>query len=264
MHPILIRFRYFGEEKIISAYGVMALVGIVLASWLIIRLARHRGVAAFEAFNFIALFVSGGILFSLLIHFIIFLPERLKAAHFFDYPPGVVSWGGVLGGFFTALWVSRAWKIPLLKLADFTLPGVALGFAFGRIGCHFAGCCFGLHYDGPLSLHFTHPLAPASAVAQPLFPIQLLSALLLFVLCLVLLRILYLNLKPGYVLLAYLVLYGMGRFSVEIFRNDPRGVFLKLSDAQWYSLLLLAAAVFLFRHLKRDTRQSEQESKHAH
>ena len=264
MHPILFEFQYWGETKMVTSYGVLAVVGIFAAAWLIIALGKKRGVEPFDAVNIIALLVAGGILFSLFIHFIIFLPDRLAYPSFFKYPLGVVSWGGVAGGFIAAMWVSRAWKIPLLSLADFTLPGVALGFAFGRIGCHLAGCCFGLHYDGPLSLHFTHPLAPASGVEQPLFPIQLLSALLLLILCLVLLRILYLNLRPGYVLLTYLVLYGCGRFTVEIFRNDPRGVFLKLSDAQWYSLLLLAGAVFLFRHLRSEQSRFEQESKNAH
>lgn len=264
MHPILWQFTYWGETKFITSYGVFAIVGIFAASLLIMRLGRRHGIDAFDSINILALLVAGGILFSLFINFLIFLPERLAHSAFFSYPLGVVSWGGVMGGFFAALWVSRAWKIPLLKLADFTLPGVALGFAFGRIGCHFAGCCFGLHYDGPLNLHFTHPLAPASAVTQPLFPIQLLSALLLLVLCLVLLRILHLNLRHGYVLLAYLLLYGIGRFTIELFRNDARGVFLKLSDAQWYSLLLLAGAVFLFRHLRREQSRSKQESKNAH
>lgn len=264
MHPVLFEFQYWGETKMVTSYGVFAVVGIFAAAWLIITLGRKRGVEPFDAINIIALLVAGGILFSLFIHFIIFLPERLAYPSFFRYPLGVVSWGGVAGGFIAALWVSRAWRIPLLSLVDFSLPGVALGFAFGRVGCHFAGCCFGLHYNGPLSLHFTHPLAPASGVVQPLFPIQLLSALLLLLLSLVLLRLLYLRLRPGYVLLAYLVLYGAGRFTVEIFRNDPRGVFLKLSDAQWYSLLLLAAAVLLWRHLKRANSLSAEESPNAH
>lgn len=264
MHPILFEFRYWGEAKMVTSYGVLAVTGIFAASLLITRLGKRQGIDPFDSINIIALLVAGGILFSLLVHFLIFLPERLAYPAFFRYPLGVVSWGGVAGGFLAALWLSRAWKIPLLKLVDLTLPGVALGFAFGRIGCHLAGCCFGLHYEGPLSLHFTHPLAPASGVVQPLFPIQLLSALLLLALCLVLLRILHLKLRPGYVLLAYLILYGLGRFTIEIFRNDPRGVFLKLSDAQWYSLLLLAGAVFLFRHLRREQSRFEQESKNAH
>lgn len=264
MYPALMHIEILGQTKTITSYGVLAVLGIVIGSLFITKLGKKRGLDPFDTINIIALLVAGGILFSLCVHFLIFLPERLAYPSFFKYPLGVVSWGGVAGGFLAAIWISRAWKISLLKLADVALPGVALGFAFGRVGCHFAGCCFGLHYDGPLSLHFTHPLAPASGVAQPLFPIQLLSALLLLMLCLILWRILRLNLKHGYVLLAYLVLYGAGRFTVEVFRNDPRGVFLKLSDAQWYSLLLLAAAVLLWRHLKRANSLSAQESTNAH
>lgn len=249
MYPILFRLNVQGETKAVTAYGVFAVVGILLAALFIIRLARERGVDSFDMVNIIALLVAGGILFSLLTHFLIFLPDRLRSKSFFDIPAGVVSWGGVVGGFLSALYASRVWKIPLLRLADMTVPGVALGFAFGRVGCHFAGCCFGLHYDGPLALHFTHPLAPAAEQAQPLFPIQLLSALLLLLLALLLWRLLTKNLKPGWVFLAYLLLYGSGRFVAEFYRADARGILFSLSDAQWYSLVLLSATFFLYRHL---------------
>lgn len=251
MYPVLIQFNYFGEPRTITSYGVLAVVGIFTASWLIIRLARARGFEAFDTVNIIALLVVGGILVSLVTHFLIFLPERMAQKSFGALPLGVISWGGVLGGFVAAVFASKLWKIELLRLGDIVIPGVALGFAFGRVGCHLAGCCFGLHYDGPLAMKFTHPLAPAVAAHQPLFPIQLVSAALLLVLSLLLWQIARRNLRPGFAVSAYALLYGAGRFTIEFFRNDARGIFLRLSDAQWYSLVLFLTGAALLFYLRR-------------
>lgn len=251
MYPVLFSVEVSGYTRSFTSYGVIAVTGIFAASFLIVYLARSRGIETFDMVNILALLVVGGIVVSLITHFFIFLPQRLAGASFWDLHFGVVSWGGVLGGFFAGLLASRLWKIPFLKLADIVIPGVALGFAFGRVGCHFAGCCFGLHYTGPLALHFTHPQAPAAAVAQPLFPIQLTSAALLLILSIVLLRLLQMRLPRGFVLAAYALLYGLGRFIVEFFRDDARGVWLRLSDAQWYSVFLCAAGVVLILYRVR-------------
>jgi phosphatidylglycerol---prolipoprotein diacylglyceryl transferase len=181
----------------------------------------------------------------------VFLPQRLKAVSFFSYPFGVVSWGGVVGGFITAVLVSRLWKLELLKMADLIIPSVTLGFAFGRLGCFFAGCCYGMHYEGPASQVFGHPLAPATLELQPLFPAQIISAVFLFLLTYVLWRIGGRNGKPGHVLLAYAFLYGMGRFVIEFVRNDPRFFLWGLSDGQLYSLFLIAFGLGMLFYRRR-------------
>jgi len=260
VYPTIFELTVSGQSKPITSYGVFALLGIFAGAFVIIYLARQRGIDTFTATNIVVLLVASGILVSLLVNIIIFLPERLSLPHFFDYPIGVVSWGGVLGGFFAGLYISRNWKIPLLELADFSVPGVALGFAFGRVGCHFAGCCFGLHYEGPFALHFTHPIAAASAAAQPLFPIQLLSALLLLYLAILLFVIALRRVQPGWAFFTYMLLYGTGRFVIEFFRADARGIYFGFSDAQWYSLALLVGAFVLYLHLRQTKQSLEQKA----
>ncbi|MBS0618869.1 MAG: prolipoprotein diacylglyceryl transferase [Spirochaetes bacterium] len=256
MYPIIVSFEYFGEIRSITTYSLLVIVGIFIATLLIVRLAQRRGIDSFDMASIIALLVASGLLFSLLTHFLLFLPERLAMKSFLAMPVGIISWGGVLGGFFAGLFASRFWKIPLLKLGDIVIPGVPLGFGIGRIGCHFGGCCFGLHYEGPLSLTFTHPMAPAAASAQPLFPIQLLSAALLFILCLILLRVLKMNLRAGMVVVVYAVFYSAGRFVIEFFRDDPHRVLLHMTDAQIYSIFLFSAGAILFTFLRRSKSHS--------
>jgi phosphatidylglycerol:prolipoprotein diacylglycerol transferase len=62
---------------------------------------------------------------------------------------GFVFYGGLIGAGLAVWWFCRARKIPFLRMADVIAPTVALGQAFGRLGCFAAGCCWGK----PASLH---------------------------------------------------------------------------------------------------------------
>ncbi len=54
-----------------------------------------------------------------------------------------------------------------------------LGHAFGRIGCFFAGCCYGISWKHGFVYHSTVGFTP---IGVPLLPIQLIEAGTLLVL----------------------------------------------------------------------------------
>ena len=67
-----------------------------------------------------------------------------------------------------------------LKSLIISLP---LAYSVAKIGCFLAGCCYGIPYDGILSVTYKNGLNIS------LFPIQLLESLLFFILFLVLKKI---------------------------------------------------------------------------
>jgi phosphatidylglycerol:prolipoprotein diacylglycerol transferase len=127
-------------------------------------------------------------------------------------------------------------------MLDGLVPSVPLAHAFGRLGCFFAGCCYGVPSAFGLEFNASE-LAPHGV---KLLPVQLIEAgcnLLLFVLLLVLSRFCR---RRGLLTGTYLAAYAVMRFVLEFFRYDAeRGVFWGLSTSQWISLLLLPAAVFI-------------------
>jgi len=56
---------------------------------------------------------------------------------------GFVFYGGFILATLTAVVYTRLKRLPLAKLADVFAPSIALGHAFGRMGCFFNGCCYG-------------------------------------------------------------------------------------------------------------------------
>ncbi|MBW2099219.1 MAG: prolipoprotein diacylglyceryl transferase, partial [Deltaproteobacteria bacterium] len=131
-------------------------------------------------------------------------------------------------------------------------PSLALGHFFGRLGCFSAGCCYGKLPDLPWAVTFTNPdsLAP---LGVPLHPTQLYSAannLIIFGFLLLFKRI---KKFEGQLFWIYVLLYGITRSIIEIFRGDPRGgvLFGILSVSQTIGAAMSIIAVFMLVVLGR-------------
>src|SRR4029077_412795 len=72
---------------------------------------------------------------------------------------GGVFYGGLIGAVLATALLLRSRKISFWTFADAAAPSVALGQAFGRIGCFLAGCCWGRTCDLPWAVTFTSPVA---------------------------------------------------------------------------------------------------------
>ena len=140
-------------------------------------------------------------------------------------------------------------------------PSIALGQAFGRLGCFSAGCCYGAPTSGPLSVIFTdpHSLAP---LGVPLFPTQLMEAtgnLAIFCALLLLRRS---KKFDGQLFWLYVLFYAVLRFIVEIFRGDAiRGLYFgnAISTSQIIAIgMFLLAGIMLVRLSKRPVQPSIQ------
>ena len=68
---------------------------------------------------------------------------------------GLVIYGGLIGAAVGFVIFVRKHRLPLLAMADLIAPSMAIGLAFGRIGCFLNGCCYGGQTDLPW--HVTFP-----------------------------------------------------------------------------------------------------------
>ena len=152
---------------------------------------------------------------------------------------GLVFYGGLLGGMAGALAGVYFTKQAPETVCALAAPSVPLGHAFGRLGCYFAGCCYGVAYDGPLAA--ITPYAPGGR-----FPVQLLEAALNLALAAALLRLSRRRPRRLSLLYIYLALYAVERFLLEYLRGDEiRGSLGALSTSQIISAALLAASLAL-------------------
>jgi phosphatidylglycerol:prolipoprotein diacylglycerol transferase len=170
-----------------------------------------------------------------------------------------VFYGGLIAAVAVAFWYLWRHKMPLWTVTDVFAPGIALGHAIGRMGCLFAGCCFGKPTTMPWGITFTNPFAAqnvGTTLGVPLHPTQLYEAgAELLILALLLFTEKKGRPYPGRTFWTYMLLYGISRFIIEIYRGDVRGTidFLwgPLSTSQFVSVIIVPVSLVMLAVLAR-------------
>jgi phosphatidylglycerol:prolipoprotein diacylglycerol transferase len=129
---------------------------------------------------------------------------------------------GLWGGLLVYMCLSVPVALILSKRKRTTLDLIALSipipWMFAKLGCLFNGCCYGRACSMPWAITFPEGGAGAP-VGVPLHPVEIYEVLV--VLCIfVVFRILRHEWGTGKMLLWFLILYGLGRAVVELWRGD--------------------------------------------
>jgi phosphatidylglycerol:prolipoprotein diacylglycerol transferase len=155
---------------------------------------------------------------------------------------GLVWYGGAIGGAL-AVFAWARWRGLLgLGLLDLAAPGLAVGYAIGRVGCQLSGDGdYGEASDLPWAMAYPDGAVPTDIEVHPT-PIYETLAMGLVAWVLWRWRDRF---RPGLLFAVYLVLAGLERFLVEFVRRNDE-VLAGLTAAQLESLALVAAgAVWL-------------------
>ncbi len=238
MFPILFQH----GRLTIYTYGLLVALGFLAAIWVAGSEARRRELESrkVQDLGFVILIAAllGARLFYVLIEWEYFAEHPMQV--FEIWKGGLVFYGGFVCAALASLVYIHTRNLPLWDTADCVAPGLALGQALGRVGCFFAGCCYGAECDLPWAVTFTDPrgLAP---LGVPLHPTQLYSALGNLVVFAVLYATARTRRRAGWVFGLYLVIYPAFRFAIEFLREDPRGALGPLSTSQ-----VLGIPLFLF------------------
>ncbi|MFO7913612.1 MAG: prolipoprotein diacylglyceryl transferase [Desulfotignum sp.] len=222
MHPILFTFGSFS----LYTYGLFLALGFMAAVWFSKRNARFYDIKPDDISDLFFVVLVCGLLGARLLYVLINIEEF--QSNLLDivkiWKGGLVFFGGFIGGVAGSVVLIRMKKLSFFKTADSISPGVALGHAIGRLGCFFAGCCYGRQCDLPFAVKFTHPdsLAPLHMFLHPTQIYMAASNLALFF---ILIWIQKHKRFHGMVFLSYVMIYSVFRFIIEFFRGDFRGDF---------------------------------------
>jgi phosphatidylglycerol:prolipoprotein diacylglycerol transferase len=160
---------------------------------------------------------------------------------------GLTWYGGALGGAIAVLTWAR-WRGRLsLDLLGAAAPALALGYALGRVGCQVSGDGdYGRPSDVPWAMAYPDGVVPTDQAVQPT-PIYETLGMGIAALVLWQLR----DRVPPLILFGlYLVLAGVERFVVEIWRRNP-SVDLGLTAAQVTSIGMLVVGLVLIALQRR-------------
>ena len=213
----------------IKTFGIMFAFAFLAAGAVVLRRLKELGKPADWAYEVIFAALLGGVVGAKL-YFVI---QHGDFGTFFS-GTGLVWYGGVIGGAAGVIAWAR-WRGMLnFQLLDVCAPGLALGYAIGRIGCQVSGDGdYGIPWDGPWAMAYPHGTVPTTTPVHPT-PIYETIAMGLVAWWLWRNRDMF---RPGILFAWYLVLSGAERLLVEFIRRNNE-VFLGLTAPQLESIAI--------------------------
>lgn len=238
----------------VHMYGIMIAVGILGTFITLFSLAKLKNIETrfvdFLFYNGIASIVLGFGAATVVQALYNYIDHPEKG---FRLGSGMTFIGGLIGGVLTFMifyFVFRKrYDTKLYQVVSIVPSCILIAHAFGRIGCFFAGCCYGKVTDSFLGVKFP-------GLTNPVHPTQLYEAAFLFIMfgvCTYL--VVKFNFKHNLAL--YLISYGVFRFLIEYLRGDERGELVSfVSPSQFLSIFMVLggiALIFLFNYFyKKD------------
>jgi phosphatidylglycerol:prolipoprotein diacylglycerol transferase len=244
MFPELFRIPGLGIP--LATYGVLLAIAFILALWLTAQLAARDGLPKNRVYDLGLYILAASLIGSKVLMVITEWSEYggdWRRIFSFDFlRSGGVFYGGFIAAVLASVILMKRWHLPWRKTADAFAPGVALGHAIGRLGCFSAGCCWGKPTTSWIGVRFTEKASELTGVPidSALIPTQLIEAaanLLIFAF------LLWLGKRrkfEGQIIYTYLMIYSVARFTIEFWRDDPRGSLLWLSTSQFISIVMFA------------------------
>jgi phosphatidylglycerol:prolipoprotein diacylglycerol transferase len=253
MHPILLQIAGFS----VKTYGLFVATGFLAGIIFALREAKRKGYDPQQtldlAFYIILGAIIGSRIFYVLTHFSYYSNNLLEI--FKVWQGGLTFFGGFILSFLIGLWYTKRHQLVIWKTFDIFAPSIAIGEFFGRIGCFFAGCCYGKECTLPWAVTFSHPNSLAT-LGRQLHPTQLYAsgaALLTFLVLFTFRKRVTFN---GQLALMWLVLYSFFRLIIDSFRGDPRGdiLFGQYYFSQIAAVFMIVFTLVLYPLLRKNER----------
>jgi phosphatidylglycerol:prolipoprotein diacylglycerol transferase len=249
MYPILF---HSGNFIVPSYFAVISLVCSIVLVWA----ARRADTLHYSrnlAMDLSLVIMVFGFIGARLFHVVFEYPElyRESPARIFRFwEGGFVFYGGAVLAACAGLAFVKFKRESIPLWLDFTAPLLAFAYGAGRIGCFLAGCCFGRYCALPWGVTF--PRGSEAPAGIPIHPTQLYATFWELGICCLLVFIEkkkprgWLT-KRGDLFYFWMMLHGIGRIIMEIFRADYRGEkILSMSISSVISAVIIVLGISLY------------------
>ena len=232
-------------------YGIVYAVAFLFTYFYLLRAAKHnkiKGLKKEDVDWFIIFLIIGVIVgarsFEVFIYNWSYYAQHLSDV--FKVWQGGLSFHGALVGSFLVVWLfCRKKKIDMFELLDYGIIPLTIFLFFGRIANFVNGELYGTITNVPWCVKF-------QGVEGCRHPVQLYEAgknLALFLILFFTSKYKK-DRKPGYIFWLFVLLYGIFRFILNLWREDLR--YLGLSTGQWFCVaMIILGGVMLYRLKKQ-------------
>ncbi len=251
--------------RLIAWYGVVIMLGAVAGAWLAAREVKRRGGDPETVWDVLIYLIIGGVIGARLWH--VFTPppssiaQGYTTAHYLTHPLDLINLrlgglgipGAVIGGAIALYYYTRKHKMSFAEWADIAAPSLALGQAIGRFGNYFNQELYGMPTDLPWKIYIdpNHRVSGFENFEyfHPLFLYESLWNFANMFFLIWLTRRFEGRLKPGDVLIVYMIIYPIGRFLLDFLRLDASMLGGINANQTFMAVVAVVSAIALFlRH----------------
>ncbi|MBQ9469081.1 MAG: prolipoprotein diacylglyceryl transferase [Clostridia bacterium] len=231
----------------IRFYGIIITIAIILAFLYVAKWrAKDAGYHFDDLLDFVLIVVPVGVLGARL--FYVFTSEGYNWSNWYRiWDGGLAIYGGIIGGIAAIIGVGIYKKVRILRLMDCTAPAVMIAQALGRWGNFFNGEAYGAETTSFLRMGLSNTLGGQQFYVHPTFLYESLWNVLGFVL----INVFFKKKKfDGQIVLEYLGWYGLGRFFIELLRQDSLPLHigsydLRISSVIGFLCFLICLVIFI-------------------
>lgn len=237
----------------IRYYGLIFVIGFVIAYFLIYHLAKERklkltknDIADFLFYMIIGIVIGARLAIVLVAYPKYYLSHPLEI--FAVWHGGLSFHGGLVGAVIAGLIFAKRKKIKFYDIADITVIPLALGLCFGRIANFLNSELYGKITNLPWGVNFNNEVVDGNPVFR--HPSQLYESFKNLLIFLVLWFTRKSKLPKGFLFWSFITLYGLLRTFIEFFRYsaDAIGPF---NPGQIWSFPMFVIGLIMLIRLKK-------------
>ena len=227
--PVALDLGYFQ----LRWYSLAYLAGIAIGWWYLLKLIAQPGapIARRHADDMV-FYATLGIILGGRLGYVLFYRPMDYIRNPIEIPQiwdgGMSFHGGVIGVSLAILWLARRNGLNWLRIHDYVACCVPFGLFFGRLANFVNGELWGRVTDVPWAIRFDEVENGALVLGPPRHPSQLyeagLEGLLLFAVLWFMFWKTRARYQPGRLVGAFLLVYGISRFLVELVRQPDVGL----------------------------------------
>lgn len=157
----------------IPLYGILVVTGILSGLYIMYKNVKTLNYKKEENYGLI-LYILLGTLFGA--KYFTLLTNFNKYKNNIDFNKiGLSSYGAAIGIIILLIIFAKQYKKNFKELINNILPAIPLMYGISKIGCFLAGCCYGIKYNGPLSITYKYSLSAPKNIS--LLPIQIIETI---------------------------------------------------------------------------------------
>lgn len=157
----------------IPLYGILVVTGILSGLYIMYKNVKTLNYKKEENYGLI-LYIILGTLFGA--KYFTLLTNFNKFKDNIDFKKiGLSSYGAIIGILILLIIFAKQYKKNFKDLINNILPAIPLMYGISKIGCFLAGCCYGIKYNGPLSITYKYSLSAPKNIS--LLPIQIIETI---------------------------------------------------------------------------------------